>query len=150
MIYALGDRTPILEGNNQFIAVGARIIGNVRLQSAASVWFNCVLRGDNDWIEVGERSNVQDGCVLHTDPGYPLTIGQDVTIGHWPLLPAAVIQTTQNSLLRRAASGHKRTLDQQVRPQSSDVGASSRSFHHFVTKPLQCLPAFIVKIRRHG
>lgn len=97
MIYTLGDRTPVLEGEHHFIAAGARIIGNVRLKSEVSIWFNCVLRGDNDWIEVGERSNVQDGSVLHTDPGYPLTIGRGVTIGHKVMLHGCTIDA--NSLV---------------------------------------------------
>ena len=97
MIYTLGDRTPVLEGHDHFIADGARIIGNVRLKSEASVWFNCVLRGDNDWIEVGERSNVQDGSVLHTDPGWPLTIGRGVTVGHKVMLHGCTIDA--NSLI---------------------------------------------------
>ena len=91
MIYALGDRIPELEGDNHFIADGARIIGRVRLKSEASIWFNCVLRGDNDWVEIGERSNIQDGSVLHTDPGYPLTIGRGVTVGHKVMLHGCTI-----------------------------------------------------------
>ena len=91
MIYTLGDREPVFEGDNHFIADGARIIGNVRLKADSSIWFNCVLRGDNDWIEVGERSNVQDGSVLHTDPGWPLTIGRGVTIGHKAMLHGCTI-----------------------------------------------------------
>ena len=93
MNYALGDRTPVLEGDNHFVADGVRIIGNVRLKSEASVWFNCVLRGDNDWIEVGERSNVQDSSVLHTDPGFPLTIGRGVTVGHKAMLHGCTIDS---------------------------------------------------------
>ena len=91
MIYALGDLNPTFEGTDHYIAGGASIIGKVRLKSHASIWFNCVLRGDNDWIEVGERSNVQDGCVLHTDVGYPLTIGAGVTIGHKVMLHGCTI-----------------------------------------------------------
>lgn len=83
---ALGDRAPVLEGNGHFIADNASIIGSVRLKDQSSVWFNCVLRGDNDWLEVGERSNVQDGCILHTDPGIPLIIGNGVTVGHRVML----------------------------------------------------------------
>ena len=93
MIYTLGDRTPVFEGDKHFIADGARLIGNVRLKAESSIWFNCVLRGDNDWIEVGERSNVQDGSVLHTDPGWPLTIGRGVTIGHKVMLHGCTIDT---------------------------------------------------------
>jgi carbonic anhydrase/acetyltransferase-like protein (isoleucine patch superfamily) len=86
MIYTLGDRAPVFEGAGHFIADNATIIGSVRLKDKASVWFNCVLRGDNDWLEIGERSNIQDGCVLHTDPGIKLVIGDDVTLGHKTML----------------------------------------------------------------
>ncbi len=86
MIYALGDRHPIFEGDAHFIADNATIIGRVRLKAESSVWFNCVLRGDNDSIEIGERSNVQDGSVLHTDPGFQLIVGNDVTVGHKVML----------------------------------------------------------------
>ena len=93
MIYHLGERCPLLEGNDQFIAPDAAVIGHVRLHTQASVWFGCVLRGDNDWIEVGERSNVQDGSVLHTDMGFPLTIGRNVTIGHKVMLHGCTIES---------------------------------------------------------
>lgn len=86
MIYDLGDRRPVFEGNDHFIANNATIVGSVRLKAKASIWFNCVLRGDNDWIEIGERSNVQDGSVLHTDPGLMLIVGNDVTVGHKVML----------------------------------------------------------------
>ena len=86
MIYDLGDRTPVFEGDGHFIADNATIIGSVRLGANASVWFNCVLRGDNDWLVVGERSNIQDGSVLHTDPGIKLVVGDGVTVGHKVML----------------------------------------------------------------
>ena len=82
MIYALGDRRPVFEGTQHFIAPNATLIGCVRLKSGASIWFNTVLRGDNDWITIGENSNVQDGSVLHADAGIPLTVGDNVTVGH--------------------------------------------------------------------
>lgn len=91
MIHSLGERTPELEGSNHFVADNATIIGTVRLKDSASVWFNCVIRGDNEWIEVGECSNVQDGSILHTDRGYPLTIGNGVTIGHKVMLHGCTI-----------------------------------------------------------
>lgn len=97
MIYSLEDRVPVLEGKNHFIADNAVLIGNVRLKSEASIWFTCVLRGDNDWIVVGERSNVQDGAVLHTDPASPLTIGRGVTVGHQAMLHGCTIG--DNSLI---------------------------------------------------
>jgi carbonic anhydrase/acetyltransferase-like protein (isoleucine patch superfamily) len=97
MIYKLGDRTPVLEGDGHFIADNATVIGNVCLKANSSVWFNCVLRGDNDQIEVGEGSNIQDGCVLHTDPGFPLTIARNVTVGHKVMLHGCTIG--ENSLI---------------------------------------------------
>ena len=86
MIYSLGDRVPALEGDGQFVADNATIVGTVRLKANVSIWFNAVLRGDCDWIEVGANSNVQDGAVLHADPGVPLTIGEFVTAGHQVML----------------------------------------------------------------
>jgi len=77
-------RTP--ECGSFWIAPNAVVVGKVELRREASVWFSSVLRGDNELILIGERSNVQDGCVLHTDPGYPLTIGEDCTIGHMVML----------------------------------------------------------------
>jgi carbonic anhydrase/acetyltransferase-like protein (isoleucine patch superfamily) len=97
MIYSLGDRTPVLEGKGHFIAGNASVIGDVRLLDRASVWFNCVLRGDNELIEIGAGSNVQDGAVLHTDLGYPLTVGRDVTVGHKVMLHGCTIGN--NSLI---------------------------------------------------
>lgn len=91
MIYDLGDRKPVFEGDGHFIADNATIIGSVRLGANASVWFNCVLRGDNDWLIVGERSNIQDGSVLHTDPGLELVVGSGVTIGHKVMLHGCTV-----------------------------------------------------------
>lgn len=91
MIRALGDREPVLEGSGHFIADNATIVGSVRLRDRSSVWFNSVLRGDNDWLEIGERSNIQDACVLHTDPGFPLVIGDGVTVGHMAMLHGCAI-----------------------------------------------------------
>jgi carbonic anhydrase/acetyltransferase-like protein (isoleucine patch superfamily) len=86
MIYDLEQRKIELVGDGHYIAPTATVIGSVRLKRNASVWFNAVLRGDNEWIEIGENSNIQDGCVLHTDPGIPLTVGDNVTIGHKVML----------------------------------------------------------------
>ena len=91
MIYSVEDRVPVLEGNGQFIADNAIIVGSVRLKAAASVWFGSVLRGDNDWIVVGANSNIQDASVLHTDPGIPLHIGDFVTVGHKVMLHGCTI-----------------------------------------------------------
>lgn len=86
MYYELGDQKPELEGTGQFVADNATIIGSVKLMDKASVWFNVVIRGDNELITVGPESNVQDGSVLHTDPGLPLTLGKGVTVGHKVML----------------------------------------------------------------
>lgn len=91
MIHALGDDVPEFEGGRHFVADNATIIGKVRLLDEASVWFNAVLRGDNEWIVIGRRSNVQDGSVLHTDPGFELTIGDGVTIGHKAMLHGCLV-----------------------------------------------------------
>ena len=80
-LYRIGGAEPAIDAAAWF-APTAVLIGRVRLKNGASVWWNAVLRGDNEWIEVGERSNIQDGTVCHTDIGAPLTIGSDVTIGH--------------------------------------------------------------------
>ena len=81
MIYSLDNQSPIFNETN-FIAPDASVIGNVELKENASIWFGVVIRGDNDPIIVGENSNVQDGSVLHTDVGAPLSIESGVTIGH--------------------------------------------------------------------
>ena len=81
MLYELGGVAVKAEGD-YWVADSATVVGNVLLKQDASVWFNAVVRGDNDLITIGEGSNVQDGSVLHTDPGFPLTIGAHVTIGH--------------------------------------------------------------------
>ncbi len=81
MIYELDDRKVRIEGE-VFVADSADIIGSVVLKNKSSVWFNAVVRGDSDEIIVGEESNVQDGALLHTDPGIPLTLGRGVTVGH--------------------------------------------------------------------
>ena len=86
MIATLGDRVPEFVGENQFVAPNATIVGTVRLRANTSIWFNAVLRGDTEWIEIGDNTSVQDGCVLHADPGFPLRIGQGVTVGHKAML----------------------------------------------------------------
>ncbi|ACL58015.1 gamma carbonic anhydrase family protein [Methylobacterium nodulans] len=86
-IYSLGGYSPKLPPDGQgWIAPNATLIGNVRLARDVSIWFGAVLRADDDLMEIGERSNIQDSCVLHVDPGYPITIGRDCTIGHRVML----------------------------------------------------------------
>jgi len=90
MIFQLGDRRVRAEGD-YFVADNAVVVGNVLLKRNASIWFNAVVRGDNDLITIGENSNVQDGSVLHSDPGSPLTIGANVTVGHKVMLHGCTI-----------------------------------------------------------
>lgn len=79
------------ESGNYWVAENATVLGRVILKENASIWFNAVLRGDNDPIEIGENSNIQDGSVLHTDHGVPLTIGKNVTVGHMVMLHGCTI-----------------------------------------------------------
>lgn len=90
MLYSIGDRKPALHPD-AWVAPSADLIGTIRLASGASVWFGCVLRGDNDWIEIGTDTNVQDGTVIHTDTGAPTRIGARVTIGHQALLHSCTV-----------------------------------------------------------
>ncbi|AQA19355.1 gamma carbonic anhydrase family protein [Halioglobus japonicus] len=91
MKYRLGDKEVQLMGEGHFIAPNAAVIGDVTLHDSASVWFSCVLRGDADRIEVGARSNIQDGTVIHADPGFPAVIGEDVTVGHNAMIHGCTI-----------------------------------------------------------
>ena len=90
-VYALGGLAPQIDGS-AFVAPSADLIGNVRVGAGASVWFGAVLRGDMEPITVGEGSNVQDGAVLHTDPGFPCTLGRDVTVGHRAIVHGATCE----------------------------------------------------------
>ena len=89
-IYALDGAVPEI-GDDCFIAPDAVLIGKVRLHARASVWFGAVLRGDNEWITVGEDSNIQDHSVIHADPGEPVLIGKCVTIGHRVIVHSAEV-----------------------------------------------------------
>ena len=86
MKYSLGEKQVKLQGEGHFIAPNAAVIGDVTLHENASVWFCCVLRGDAESIEVGAGSNIQDGTVIHADPGFPTLIGRNVTVGHNAML----------------------------------------------------------------
>jgi carbonic anhydrase/acetyltransferase-like protein (isoleucine patch superfamily) len=91
-IYELDGETPDLPADGRYyIAETAVVIGRVRLKADVSLWFGSVLRGDNEWIEVGESSNVQEGCTLHTDIGFPLVVGSRCTIGHNVILHGCTI-----------------------------------------------------------
>ena len=91
MKYSLGDKQVKLLGQGHFIAPNAAVIGDVTLHDNVSVWFSCVLRGDADRIEVGAGSNIQDGTVMHADPGYPMIVGENVTVGHSAMLHGCTI-----------------------------------------------------------
>lgn len=86
MTYELLEKRPQTLGSDHYIAPNATVIGDVTLHAGATVWFGAVLRGDNMSITVGERSNIQDGCILHTDPGFELRVGNGVTVGHGAVL----------------------------------------------------------------
>jgi carbonic anhydrase/acetyltransferase-like protein (isoleucine patch superfamily) len=91
-LFSLAETGPVLSSEGEcWIAPTAILIGDVRLKREASIWFGTVVRADDATIEIGERSNVQDGCVLHVDPGFPLTIGEDCTIGHKVMLHGCTI-----------------------------------------------------------
>jgi carbonic anhydrase/acetyltransferase-like protein (isoleucine patch superfamily) len=91
MLYTLDGIGPETEGEDFWIAPTAVLIGKVKLEADASVWWGAVLRGDNEPIVVGRGSNIQDGTICHTDPGTPLLIGPDVTVGHMAMLHGCVI-----------------------------------------------------------
>ena len=101
-VYALDGQAPDLPGEgNYWIAETAGVIGRVRLKGDASIWWGSVLRGDNEWIELGERSNIQESCTLHTDPGFPIVIGHDCVIGHNVVLHGCTV--ADNSLIGMGA-----------------------------------------------
>ncbi len=97
VLYQLDDRRVQAESDEFYVAESAMVMGSVLLKAGASVWFNAVLRGDREPIIVGENSNVQDCVVLHTDPGYPLVVGNFVTVGHKAMLHGCEIG--DNSLI---------------------------------------------------
>lgn len=97
-VYALGDKKPqVPPAGEYWIAPNAVVLGDVILESGASIWFNAVLRGDTDTLSVGENSNIQDGSILHADEGVPLLIGRDVTVGHKAMLHGCTVG--DNSLI---------------------------------------------------
>lgn len=89
-IYQLGEIAPDIDAS-AYIADSANIIGKVKIETNASIWFDVTIRGDNELITVGENSNIQEASILHTDPGYPLTIGNYVTVGHQAMLHGCTI-----------------------------------------------------------
>jgi carbonic anhydrase/acetyltransferase-like protein (isoleucine patch superfamily) len=85
-LYSIGDKRVELRGARHFIAPDATLVGAITLEADVSVWFQVVIRAENDAVRIGEATNVQDGAVLHVDPGFPLTLGRQVTIGHKVML----------------------------------------------------------------
>ena len=95
-LYRIGDDAPRV-APDAWVAESATVVGRVDLAAGANVWYGAVLRGDNEWITIGERSNIQDGSVLHTDMGFPLTLGADVTVGHQVMMHGCTVG--DNSLI---------------------------------------------------
>ena len=90
-LYSIGERRVTLVGKDHFIAPDATLVGDITLEAAVSVWFRVVIRAENDRVVIGEGSNIQDGSVLHVDPGYPLTLGRNVSIGHKVMLHGCTV-----------------------------------------------------------
>jgi len=91
-IYELDGQAPEFPADGLYwVAETATVVGKVRLHSDVSIWYGSVLRGDNEWIDIGARSQIQDNATLHTDPGFPLTIGHDCVIGHNVILHGCTI-----------------------------------------------------------
>ena len=90
-LFSIGERRVELVGERHFIAYDATLVGSIVLHNDASIWFKVVIRAENDRISIGEETNVQDGAVLHVDPGFPMTLGRRVTIGHKVMLHGCTI-----------------------------------------------------------
>jgi carbonic anhydrase/acetyltransferase-like protein (isoleucine patch superfamily) len=90
-LYSIGERRVTLVGKDHFVAPDATLVGDITLAAAVSIWFQVVIRAENDRIAIGEGSNIQDGSVLHVDPGYPLTIGRNVSVGHKVMLHGCTV-----------------------------------------------------------
>ncbi|ESQ92095.1 anhydrase [Asticcacaulis sp. AC460] len=119
-VYRLGDVAPVLpESGRYWIAPSAEVMGDVRLGEDASIWFHSILRADNEPMIIGARSNIQDGSVLHSDPGSPLTVGEGVTVGHKVVLHGCTVG--DNSLVGIGAI----VLNRAVIGRDSLVGAGS-------------------------
>jgi carbonic anhydrase/acetyltransferase-like protein (isoleucine patch superfamily) len=125
-VYALNGQAPDLPAKGRyFVAPGAQVIGRVRLGEDAGVWFGAVLRGDGEPIAIGRRSNVQDCAILHTDIGYPLSVGANCTIGHAAILHGCTIEDT--CLIGMAATASALVTEgKEFPPRSLIVGSPAR------------------------
>ena len=119
MKFSLKNMQPTLSGRSIFVASTANVIGNVELKKESSVWFNAVIRGDNERIVIGSRTNIQDGAVLHTDPGFPLILEDGVTVGHMAVLHGCEVKP--NCLI----GIHATVLNGAVIGQDSLIGANT-------------------------
>lgn len=140
-IYRLGEHTPQIHPT-AFIAENATIIGNVIIEAHASVWYNVTVRGDNDKIVIGENSNIQDGSVLHADPGYPVTLGKNVTVGHMAMLHGCTVKDGAMVGIRATV------LNGSVIPENCLVGAGSLVTENKTFEPNKVLmgaPARVAK-----
>lgn len=90
-IFSIGDKHVVLRGAHHYIAHDATLVGAITLEADVNVWFQVVIRAENDVVRIGEATNVQDGSVLHVDPGYPMTLGNRVTIGHKVMLHGCTV-----------------------------------------------------------
>ena len=117
-IYPLGGLSPKIDPDS-WIAPNATVIGEVQIAKGASIWWNCTLRGDTDLLSVGENSNIQDNSVLHTDPGIPLVVGKNVTVGHRVILHGCTVG--DNSLIGMGAT----LLNRAVIGKNCLIGANS-------------------------
>ena len=90
-LYSIGERRVKLVGKDHFVAPDATLVGDITLEAAVSIWFQVVIRAENDRIVIGEGSNIQDGAVLHVDPGYPLILARNVSIGHKAMLHGCTV-----------------------------------------------------------
>lgn len=116
-IYALGDKQPVLESDDIYVAPSADVMGDVRLAKGVNIWFNATLRGDDNTITVGEDTNIQDGAVVHVDVQFPTNIGRNVTIGHQAMVHGCTIG--ENALIGIGAT----VLDGAVIGKNTLIGA---------------------------